>query len=173
MCVAFLFCKSIVKHPYSVSYGSSKAKYKLVNYFDMGCTHCADFYRRIFPIIKKNFCDKGKLLFIYKPYPVHQETLFYMSCCTVLNQAQKQALFETLMELDVPLTVEVIRACMKVLKTPCPDPTTGVIRDALSVTQRCNFESLPVMFLNKNRLSDDEQNNIVPFLDRNLKNTNG
>lgn len=164
--VSFLFCKPIAKSSYTVFYGSSKAQYKLVNYFDLGCTHCAEFYRHIFPIIKKNFCDKGRLLFVYKPYPIHQETLIYMSCCTVLNLAQRQALFETLMEINSSVTTDIIRKCMKVLKIPCPTPTSRVMQDALSLTQQCNFESLPVMFLDGKRLSDKNQDNIVQFLEK-------
>lgn len=165
---SLLFCKPIQKYPYAVFYGSTKAKHKLVNYFDIGCTHCAEFYRHTFPVIKKNFCDKGKLLFIYTPYPIHQETLVYMSCATVLNKAQKQALFETLMEIEISVTTDVIRECMKVLKTPYLPPTSRVLQDALSLTQRHNFDSLPVMFLDKKKLRDEDQDNLVPFLTRTL-----
>ena len=163
---ALLFCKPIQKYPYAVFYGSTKAKHKLVNYFDIGCTHCAEFYRHTFPVIKKNFCDKGKLLFIYTPYPIHKETLIYMSCSTRLNSEQKQALFETLMEIEIPVTTDVIRECMKVLKTPYLDPTSRVLQDALSLTQQKNFDALPVMFFDGKRLRDDEQDNLVPFLTR-------
>lgn len=169
--VSFIFCKPIVKNIkdiYAVFYGSSKAECKLESYFDIGCAHCAEFYRHIFPIIKKNFCDKGKLLFVYKPYPIHQETLVYMSCCTVLNHMQKQALFETLMEIENSVTTDIIYECMKVLKTPRPTLTSRVIREALSLTQRRNFKSLPVIFLNGKRLDDESQDNIVSFLEKKL-----
>jgi hypothetical protein len=162
---SLLFGKSTSNPSYTISYGSSKAKYKLINYFDLGCTHCAEFYRHVFPLIKKNFCEKGKVLFIYKPYPIHQETLIFMSCCLVLNPAQKQALFETLMEINTPVTTDIIRACMKVLKMPCSAPTSDVLQDALYLTSQHNFESLPVMFLDGKRLNDNDQDRIVPFLE--------
>lgn len=164
--VSFLFCETTTKYPYAVFYGSSQARHKLVNYFDIGCTHCMDFYRHIFPIIKKNFCDKGKLLVIYTPYPIHQETLLYMSCCTVLDGAQKKALFETLMEMDTSITTDIIRECMKVLKKSCLEPTSTVINDALSLTDQRSFDSLPVMFFDKKRLSDNTQDHIVQFLEK-------
>lgn len=166
--ISVIFCRSAIKQSYSVFYGSQKAHYKLVNYFDIGCSHCLDFYRDIFPIIKRNFCDTGKLLFIFKPYPIHEETLRYMSCCTILNRAQKRTLFETLMAMDTPLTENIICKCMKAFKLSCPTPTSRVIQDALHLTQQRNFESLPVMFFTKERLTDAEQDHIVQFLEKNL-----
>ena len=89
-----------------------------------------------------------------------------MSCCTVLNEAQKQALFETLMEINTPVTTDIIRECMKVLRTPCPVTTSDVIQDALYVTNHYNFESLPVMFLDRKCLNENDQDNIMKFLER-------
>ena len=163
--IAFLFCKTPSKQPYVVLYGSLNAKHILISYFDIGCTHCLDFYRKIFPIIKNKFCDTNKLLFVYKPYPIHQETLAYMSCCTALqDREKKKALFETLMELDTPITNDIIAECMKVLKTPYPGITSEVLQDSLTLTQKQNFDSLPVMFFDKRKLRDDDQDDILRFL---------
>lgn len=166
----FLFSKVITKHPYVVLYGSHKAKHVLINYFDIGCEHCLDFYRKIFPTIKKDFCNKGKLLFIYKPYPINQGTLAYMSCCQVLkDSAKNKALFETLMESDKPITLGIISECMEVLETPFPGITSQVLQDSLTLTQKQKFDGLPVMFFDKKRVSDDDQDNILKFLVRKIK----
>lgn len=159
-----------VKYPYVVTYGSPKAKYVLVNYFDIGCSHCVEFYHNVFPTLKKKFCDTGKVLFVFRPYPIHQETLIFMSCCTALNKGQKQALFETLMEMDEPVTTDTISECMSVLKIPSSNllskPTACVLQDALVLTEKYSFESLPVMFLNEKLLTDNQQDNVLEFLEK-------
>lgn len=149
---------------YTVSYGSKKAPHKLVNYFDLGCKHCVDFYRDTFPEIRCLFCDTGKLLFVFKPYPIHQETLIYMECCEMLTCQQRQALFETLMEIDVPVSKKTIEQCMKILKRPFKMPSAHILACALQMTQMLDFTSLPVMFLNNKRLSDEKQDNLIETL---------
>jgi hypothetical protein len=94
-----------------------------------------------------------------------------MSFCSALNEKQKQAFFETLMELDIPITTDIMCACMKALKTSCPSLTSDVLHDALSLKKWCDFENLPAMFFNRKRLNDDEQDHIIQFLKENVKNS--
>ena len=160
----------ITKSKYAISYGNHKAKHFIVNYFDLGCAHCIEFYKKILPKIRKKYCDKGKLLFIYEPYPVHHETLIYMTCCTDLNSAQKQALFETLMELDQTITPKIIEECMSVLKVPYKNPTSTVLEQAMRLTEEKQYENLPVIFFDGKELSDEQQDHLLEFLEKEIPN---
>ena len=38
--------------------GSPDAKIKLIIYESMTCSHCADFHKKVYPSLKKNFIEK-------------------------------------------------------------------------------------------------------------------
>lgn len=151
------------KHDYTISYGSKDAPHTLVSFFDMGCTHCATFFREKFPIIKKAWIENGQLRMIFKPYPIHQETLFFMSCCEGLTDIQKVILFETIMETE-NANADHICAAMEILHRPFKLPTSSVLKEALMLTTTHEFTALPMMFFDDWPLSDEDQDNLIHFL---------
>ena len=159
--------KKVQDYPYAITYGSPTAPHQLVSFFDMGCDHCADFYRDHFLTIQKKWIDTGKLCLTFKPYPVHGETLVFMACCEVLTAIERQLLFETLMEVKV-FSAEVIQKCMRVLKKPFQMPTAAVLKEALVITKIHKFEALPVMFFDGEPLNDTQQDTIMNFLEETL-----
>jgi protein-disulfide isomerase len=50
--------------------GSPDAKVTLIEYASATCPHCADFHARLFPTLKTEFIDTGKVKFIFREFPL-------------------------------------------------------------------------------------------------------
>lgn len=50
--------------------GKADAPVTIVEYASMTCSHCAAFHRDVFPSLKKNFIDTGKVKFILREFPL-------------------------------------------------------------------------------------------------------
>jgi len=50
-------------------WGDAKAKVTVVEFASLTCPHCARFQQTVFPEIKKNYIDTGKIRFVFKDFP--------------------------------------------------------------------------------------------------------
>lgn len=50
--------------------GDPKAPVTIVEYASMTCTHCAAFHHDVYPALKKNYIDTGKVKFILREFPL-------------------------------------------------------------------------------------------------------
>jgi protein-disulfide isomerase len=51
--------------------GSPKAKVTLIEYAAPTCPHCAHFNETVFPQLKQNYIDTGKVFYVFRVYPLH------------------------------------------------------------------------------------------------------
>lgn len=57
------------------SLGSADAKVVIVEYASTTCPHCANFHTQIFPTVKKDYIDTGKVRFIFREFPLNDADL--------------------------------------------------------------------------------------------------
>jgi protein-disulfide isomerase len=57
------------------SVGNADAKCKVQEFFSLTCTHCAAFARETFPQIKTELIDAGKVLWVFRDFPLDQVAL--------------------------------------------------------------------------------------------------
>jgi protein-disulfide isomerase len=50
--------------------GKADAPITIVEYASMTCSHCAAFHKDVYPTLKKNFIDTGKVKFILREFPL-------------------------------------------------------------------------------------------------------
>ena len=50
--------------------GKADAPITIVEYASMTCSHCAAFHRDVYPALKKNYIDTGKVKFILREFPL-------------------------------------------------------------------------------------------------------
>ena len=50
--------------------GSANAPVTIIEYASLSCGHCAAFHTGIYPTIKTEYIDTGKLRFIFREYPL-------------------------------------------------------------------------------------------------------
>lgn len=70
----------------SISIGSSpvlgsKAKVAIVEFADFQCGYCAHHHNTVFPLLKEQYIDKGKIMYVAKDFPLsfHREAAFAAS----------------------------------------------------------------------------------------------
>jgi protein-disulfide isomerase len=55
--------------------GAADAKVVVVEYASTTCPHCATFHKEIFPAVKKDYIDSGKVRFIFREFPLNDVDL--------------------------------------------------------------------------------------------------
>ncbi len=55
--------------------GAKDAKIVITEYASLSCAHCAEFNANVIPVIKKDYVDSGKALFVYRHYPLNAPAL--------------------------------------------------------------------------------------------------
>ena len=63
--------------------GDAKAPVIMIEYASATCPHCAEFHMKIWPGIKEDYVDKGKVLFVFREFPTDQLALgaFMLARC--------------------------------------------------------------------------------------------
>ena len=61
--------------------GSKDAPVTIIEYASMTCPHCAAFTKDVFPQIKTNYIDTGKVRFIFREFPLDQVALAASALC--------------------------------------------------------------------------------------------
>jgi protein-disulfide isomerase len=52
--------------------GSDKAPVTMIEYSSLTCSHCANFHTEVYPKLKANYVDTGKVRLILREYPIDQ-----------------------------------------------------------------------------------------------------
>jgi len=68
--------------------GSKDAKVTVEEWFSLTCIHCAHFAGETFPDVKKNLIDTGKVLWVFKDFPLDQVALKAAMVARALPPAQ-------------------------------------------------------------------------------------
>ncbi len=55
--------------------GPDTAKVTVIEYASASCPHCAAFYKDVFPTLKKEYIDTGKIKFIFREFPHNDAAL--------------------------------------------------------------------------------------------------
>ena len=55
--------------------GDKQASIKIVEFASLTCGHCAKFHNEVFPKIKKEYIDSGKIVFTYRDFPLDKFAL--------------------------------------------------------------------------------------------------
>ena len=56
--------------------GDPNAPNVIVEYASMTCSHCANFYKNVFPEVKKKYIDTGKTRFVFREFPLDQTAAY-------------------------------------------------------------------------------------------------
>ncbi len=62
--------KQVVIGPMDMAIGNVRAPVTIVEFASMTCPHCASFHNDTFKIFKKEFIDTGKVMFVFREFPL-------------------------------------------------------------------------------------------------------
>jgi protein-disulfide isomerase len=51
--------------------GDPKAKVQLIEYASVTCSHCREFHEKVWPALKANYIDQGKVRFVFREFPTN------------------------------------------------------------------------------------------------------
>ncbi len=71
----FLICLPVNSEIKRISEGSKNAKVKIIVYESLTCSHCANFHKKVYPNLKREFIDTGKVFIEYRSFPLNLAAL--------------------------------------------------------------------------------------------------
>ncbi|MBL6785424.1 MAG: DsbA family protein [Rickettsiales bacterium] len=81
-----------------VVFGDENAPITMIEYASYSCSHCANFSLRVFPDIKEEFIDTGKVKFILRDFPLDEPSLRASQLSRCINKDGYAALSKTLFQ---------------------------------------------------------------------------
>ena len=57
--------------PGDMVFGSDDALVTIIEYYSLNCSHCAAFHKEIFPSLKADYIDTGRLRFVFRDFPLN------------------------------------------------------------------------------------------------------
>ena len=90
-----LFSSSSVAEAVRIFSGKENAKITIIAYESLTCSHCADFHKKIYPQLKKDFVDPGLVKIEFRHFPL-DAAAFNASKIAQCNEQQSLEILESL-----------------------------------------------------------------------------
>ena len=149
--------------------GDKEASIKIVEFASLTCGHCAKFHNEVFPKIKKEYIDTGKIVFTYRDFPLDKFALKasviarcagkdkYFSFLKVLYKKQKdwtrsQDPFKSLLKIAKlgGLKNDEIKVCVS--NKSIED---GILKKRLNSTKKFEIKATPTIYINGKKYNGD------------------
>lgn len=82
--------------PYDMAYGLETAPIEVLEYYSLTCPHCAKFYEDIFPLLKKEYIDSGKVKWIKRSFITDANALSGTMLLNCVDTSKKQSYLKIL-----------------------------------------------------------------------------
>lgn len=162
---------------YTVTFGNTDAKTKIVEYFSFTCPHCLSIYRKDFARIKEKYIDCGKVTWIFHPVPMDKLTVQAMDCLSKLSEKDKQIFLEAILDIipEDESAVLYLEKAMELFESPITRlqeknylSKTKAFQDAfLFIKQEDKVSALPTVSINGKLYLQEVPD--FAFIDKKLK----
>ena len=142
--------------------GEESAKIKIIEFASLTCGHCAKFHNEVFPKIKEEFIDTGKVLFTYKDFPLDK---FALKASVIARCSGEKKFFSFLNVLyskqkDWTRTEDPFRSLLKIAKLGglkndeikvCVGNKSiedGILKQRLSSSKKFDIKATPTLYIN-------------------------
>lgn len=149
--------------------GNESAPIKMIEFASLTCGHCAKFHNEVFPKLKKDYIDNGKIYFTYQDFPLDKFALKasviarcsgtekYFSFLKVLYKKQKdwtssQDPFKSLLKIAKlgGLKNDEIKVCVS--NKSIED---GILKNRLNSTKKFEIKATPTIYINGKKYNGD------------------
>ncbi len=164
---------------YLISYGNPQASTQVVEYFSFTCPHCLSLFQKEFHELKTRHLDTGAIAFTMHPVPMDLLTVRAMDCLEKLDEGQKRAFLEVMMEAiqgeDIDSATKLMQKAMQVLGQPVPhldkrdylESSQAFEKAFLFLRQESKVSALPTAEINGTLYSNEVPS--LVFLESKLK----
>ncbi len=114
----FFICIPANSEVKRITEGNNNAKIKIFVYESLTCSHCANFHKKIYPSLKKEFIETGKVFIEYRSFPLNLAALNAAKIAHCKNNGSAEILhflFENFDNWVVGSTVEELNKNLKKL----------------------------------------------------------
>lgn len=157
-----------------ITFGDKNAPVTIIEYASLSCSHCADFHSNEFPELKENYIDTGKVLFVFRDFPLDEPALrgSMLAHCsgdkadkflkimfkTQNNWAPKKNYLEILSNIAKlgGMTGEEFESCIQ-----NKELERMVIKNKLDGAKVMEVRSTPTLFINGNKHLGDRSYNVL------------
>ena len=157
------------------SIGKKDAPIKMVEFASMTCGACAKFHNEVFPEIKKNFIDNGKIFFTYKDFPLDK----YALKASVIARCSGQKKFFSFLSViynkqkDWTRTQDPFKSLFKIAKLGglkndeikvCVGNKSiedGLLKERLSSSKKFDITATPTIYFNGKKYEGDLSYNAI------------
>ena len=151
------------------SLGNNEAPIKMVEFASMTCGSCAKFHNDVFPSIKKDFIDSGKVFFTYKDFPLDKFALK----ASVIARCSGDAKFFNFLSViynkqkDWTRTQDPFKSLLKIAKLGglkndeikvCVGNKSiedGILKDRLNSSKKFDIIATPTIYFNGKKYDGD------------------
>ena len=151
------------------SLGNIEAPIKMVEFASMTCGSCAKFHNDVFPSIKKDFIDSGKVFFTYKDFPLDKFALK----ASVIARCSGDAKFFNFLSViynkqkDWTRTQDPFKSLLKIAKLGglkndeikvCVGNKSiedGILKDRLNSSKKFDIVATPTIYFNGKKYEGD------------------
>ena len=151
------------------SLGNNEAPIKMVEFASMTCGSCAKFHNDVFPSIKKDFIDSGKVFFTYKDFPLDKFALK----ASVIARCSGDAKFFNFLSViynkqkDWTRTQDPFKSLLKIAKLGglkndeikvCVGNKSiedGILKDRLNSSKKFDITATPTIYFNGKKYDGD------------------
>ena len=149
--------------------GQETAPIKMIEFASLTCGHCAKFHNEVFPKLKEDYIDSGKIYFTYQDFPLDKFALKasviarcsgkdkYFSFLKVLYKKQKdwtrsQDPFKSLLKIAKlgGLKNDEIKVCVS--NKSIED---GILKKRLNSTKEFEIKATPTIYINGKKYNGD------------------
>ena len=149
--------------------GTEEANIEIIEFASLTCGHCAKFHNEVFPKIKKEFIDTGKVSFIYKDFPLDK---FALKASVIARCSGEKKFFSFLKVLyskqkDWTRTEDPFRSLLKIAKLGglkndeikvCVGNKSiedGILKQRLNASKKFDIKATPTLYINGEKYDGD------------------
>lgn len=151
------------------SIGEESAPIKMTEFASLTCGHCAKFHNDVFPLIKKDYIDNGKIFFTYQDFPLDK---FALKASVIARCSGKERYFNFLKVLykkqkDWTRSQDPFKSLLKIAKLGglkndeikvCVNNKSiedGILKKRLNSTKKFDIKATPTIYFNGEKYEGD------------------
>ena len=149
--------------------GTEEANIEIIEFASLTCGHCAKFHNEVFPKIKKEFIDTGKVSLIYQDFPLDK---FALKASVIARCSGEKKFFSFLKVLyskqkDWTRTEDPFRSLLKIAKLGglkneeikvCVGNKSiedGILKQRLNASKKFDINATPTLYINGEKYDGD------------------
>lgn len=165
---------------YDIAYGNEDAAIQVLEYYSLTCPHCSNFYENIFPGIKKDYIDTGKVKWIKRGFITDSHAFSGSMLMACVERDDRERYLNILLTKQSNWayqkdSIEILRniaalggmSSKDFSKCMTNKENESAIKDiSIKAQNNLNISATPVFFINQKKISIYSNKSFRDYLDK-------